>query len=211
MIVVAENAVASCIGDVLRPFLREHEKVFLCSFQPGDRNLTDQSARAVEMLGGQVMQCSEDRRWYSLLRQVFTNRAAVLIGLPGLVLGLAKVARVTGTPLPVRHVVLLGNVSKPWLLKGIRDSLDAEIHICNLPAEAYLRKDHTDFLLEQLDEQLLSWSSILDYRASRTQQGLCLEILTFPGRQLPHLPSGARVTVRSWNPRTDIPFCLRDG
>ena len=134
----------------------------------------------------------------------------MLIGAPRLILGLAKIARMTGTPLPVRHVVLLGNTDAPWLIRGIRDSLDVQIH--HLPADVLLpcTGGQKDPLLQELEAQLLSWSSVLDFRAERTAQGLRMEILVFPGRKLPQLPSGACITVRDWNPKLDVPFCLYD-
>lgn len=59
-----------------------------------------------------------------------------------------------------------------------------------------------------LEEQLLSWSSVLDYRAKQTESGVDLEIVTFPGELLPKIPSCARLTVRPWAPETDVPLFL---
>lgn len=55
-------------------------------------------------------------------------------------------------------------------------------------------------------EDLLYWNSVLDCRAERTEHGLELEVVTFPGLQLPKLPSCAKLTMRSWNPETDVPI-----
>lgn len=203
--------VGSCMTEALRPFLREKEKVLLCFASYADCALEKRAADAVAQLGGEVVSWAHDRRWYGLLRQIFSQRTTALVGTPKLILGLAKIAKATGTPLPVRHVVLVGDVQAPWLLKGIRDSLDAQIHICNSKNDVPCLNQEQDPLQQQLEEMLLSWSSILDFRASRTEVGLSLEILTFPGRQLPRLPSGASVTVRPWKPKTDIPFCLCEG
>jgi len=63
---------------------------------------------------------------------------------------------------------------------------------------------------EILQEQLLSWSSILDYRASYTESGLNLEVVVFPGELLPDMPSCAKLTVRPWEPDRDIPFIVQD-
>lgn len=70
------------------------------------------------------------------------------------------------------------------------------------------RKDNrsTEYLLEQL----LSWSSVLDYRVTNTESGLNLELVVFPGKLLPKLPSCARLTVRPWDPEQDIPFIIRE-
>ena len=65
---------------------------------------------------------------------------------------------------------------------------------------------HVDQELSQLGAKLHMWTSILDCRLSRTEFGLELEIVTFPGEKLPKLPSCAKLVVRNWNPETDIPF-----
>ena len=59
-----------------------------------------------------------------------------------------------------------------------------------------------------LEEKLLSWSSVLDYRAIETESGLNLEVVVFPGELLPRLPTCAKLTVRNWNPEEDVPFYL---
>ena len=64
--------------------------------------------------------------------------------------------------------------------------------------------------VEALVETLLSWSSILDFRATNTQSGLQLELMVFPNEALPELPSCARLTVRSWDPEKDVPFVVED-
>ena len=70
----------------------------------------------------------------------------------------------------------------------------------------YLRNDSLSE--EDLQERLLTWSSVLDYRATHTESGLNLELVVFPGELLPKLPSCAKLTVRTWDPEKDIPFCL---
>ncbi len=68
---------------------------------------------------------------------------------------------------------------------------------------------NADPALSALQERLLSWTSILDYRAARTEAGLELEIVRFPGQRLPELPNCAKLVVRDWNPKQDMPFCLQ--
>ena len=60
--------------------------------------------------------------------------------------------------------------------------------------------------LSALGEQLLYWSSILDCRIERTEYGLELELLVFPGEKLPKLPTAAKLLVRPFDPETDVPF-----
>ena len=63
---------------------------------------------------------------------------------------------------------------------------------------------------ESLQEQLLTWSSILDYRVTDTDSGMILELVVFPGELLPKLPSCAKLTVRPWDPEKDVPFIVQD-
>ncbi|MBQ4600363.1 MAG: hypothetical protein IJB17_01875 [Oscillospiraceae bacterium] len=70
----------------------------------------------------------------------------------------------------------------------------------------FISMDRIGDPIEELRERLLSWTSVLDYRASRTEMGLELEMIVFPGERLPKLPSCARRLVRQWMPKTDEPF-----
>ncbi len=69
--------------------------------------------------------------------------------------------------------------------------------------------DSSDPALSALRERLLSWSSILDYRAIRTEKGLSLEVVCFPGQRLPELPSCAKLNLHAWDPGRDMPLCMR--
>lgn len=60
------------------------------------------------------------------------------------------------------------------------------------------------------EDKFLTWSSILDYRARLTEYGIDLELVVFPGESLPKIPSCAKLTVRPWDPETDIPFYIAD-
>ena len=61
-----------------------------------------------------------------------------------------------------------------------------------------------------LEERFLNWSSILDFRATNTENGLKLELVVFPNEALPELPSCAQLSIRPWDPETDIPFYIQD-
>lgn len=61
---------------------------------------------------------------------------------------------------------------------------------------------------ELLEGRILAWSSVLDYRAERTESGVSLEVVVFPGESLPKMPSVARLMVRPWN-INDTPFCMQ--
>jgi hypothetical protein len=60
--------------------------------------------------------------------------------------------------------------------------------------------------LYDLGGEIHQWSGVLDCRVSRGDGGLEIEIVVFPGERLPRLPSCAKLTVRPWNPDTDVPF-----
>ena len=70
-----------------------------------------------------------------------------------------------------------------------------------------IRKDSMS--KDLLEEQLLTWSSILDYQAIYTESGLNLELVVFPGELLPKLPSCAKLCVRHWDPERDVPFLMQ--
>lgn len=62
---------------------------------------------------------------------------------------------------------------------------------------------------ELLEDRFLGWSSVLDYHAEKTEFGMALELVVFPGELLPSVPSVAKLRVRQWNPEEDIPFCMQ--
>ncbi|MBQ7801625.1 MAG: hypothetical protein IJ375_04810 [Oscillospiraceae bacterium] len=59
-----------------------------------------------------------------------------------------------------------------------------------------------------LEERFLAWSSILDYKVEKTESGIALELVVFPGEALPQIPNCAKLDVRPWDPERDIPFCM---
>jgi hypothetical protein len=60
--------------------------------------------------------------------------------------------------------------------------------------------------LFQMGESLLHWSSILDCRLERTEYGMVMELVVFPGEKLPRLPTVARRILRPFDPEKDAPF-----
>ena len=81
---------------------------------------------------------------------------------------------------------------------------------CDAPRLAELTHYSDEITINHLEERLLSWSSVLDYRVEHTESGINLELVVFPGEKLPKLPTCAKLTVRSWNPQEDIPFFIQD-
>lgn len=81
---------------------------------------------------------------------------------------------------------------------------------CDDPRVVEVSSIRTDRLSrEQLEEKILTWSSVLDYHLMYTEFGAALELVVFPGEAIPQLPSFAKQTVRFWNPQEDVPFCLQ--
>ena len=66
-----------------------------------------------------------------------------------------------------------------------------------------------DPMMEQLSNELFSWTSILDCRFRKGECGFEMELVVFPGEKLPKLPTCARLIVRAWDPERDIPFWFR--
>lgn len=62
--------------------------------------------------------------------------------------------------------------------------------------------------IARLSGHLHRWTSILDCRVNRSDYGLELEVVTFPGEKLPKLPSCAKQVVRPWDPETEVPLFL---
>lgn len=60
--------------------------------------------------------------------------------------------------------------------------------------------------LSELGESLHYWSSILDCRMVKSECGLELEMIVFPGEKLPKLPTTAKLVIRPFDPETDEPF-----
>lgn len=63
-----------------------------------------------------------------------------------------------------------------------------------------------DKQLLEASQEIMRWTSVLDCRITRGDAGLELEVVMFPGEQLPRLPSCGRLVIRPWDPETDEPF-----
>lgn len=63
-----------------------------------------------------------------------------------------------------------------------------------------------DMELLRLAAELHTWDSVLDVRLIRGDYGLEMEMVIFPGLELPKLPTCAKMVVRNWDPERDEPF-----
>lgn len=115
---------AAYIASHLRLFLRQRSKVLICFPARKDTDLGSVFSRAVEMAGGVPLIWGSDKRWKTLLRQAFSERVEAIFAPPLLVLGLAKLVKVTKTPLYIRNVITAGYVCDDWMIDGIIRGLD---------------------------------------------------------------------------------------
>lgn len=65
--------------------------------------------------------------------------------------------------------------------------------------------------MSQLVLYLQSWTSILDAHLSKTESGLEIELVVFPGEKLPKLPTAAKLVIRPYDPKSDEPFWYDPG
>lgn len=184
--------------EYLSQILRPRDKVIVCA----EPDRSGQTLTTIRELGAEPVETGTDRRWQSLVRLVLLNRVTVAVGHWRWILGLTKLAKATTAPLRIRNVVLTGEVCPDWALAAICSGLDARVCDCT-DGEAVQEQDA---FTQELERSLLPWASILDYRAEKMDMGLSLEVVVFPGKQLPKLPSGARVIIRPWEPGVDAPF-----
>ena len=80
---------------------------------------------------------------------------------------------------------------------------------CGRPSARLVDFDegHTiDMELHRLATELHTWDSVLDVRLTRGSYGIEMEMVVFPGLELPELPACAKMVVRNWDPEHDEPF-----
>ena len=92
---------------------------------------------------------------------------------------------------------------------GDRGRLDTSACSCGNPEPKLVDMDvikagNED--LSVLGESLHCWSSILDCRLEKTECGMELELVVFPGEKLPKLPTVAKQIIRPFDPEKDVPF-----
>ena len=272
----ALEASAEYIASHLRLFLRPRSKVMICFPAEEGTDLGSIFVQAVRLAAAVPLVWGPDRRWKSLLRQAFSERAEAIIGPPLILLGLAKVAKVTATPLYIRNAITAGYPCDDWMIDGIIKGLDCGTWGCFGPGigpivsgfscgrsrGVHIREDIYDVAvdgeegaisvspkampdvrllitdrgrlvadrcpcgrcntrlmdiapaerlgagLDELQQELYSWSSILDVRLERGESGLEMELVVFPGQKLPKLPTTAKRVIRAWNPELDEPLEL---
>ena len=194
----------AALEKVFRGFLQKKEHVLICLSGEAD-SPAGLIGGIVTRCGGIPVQADADPRWISLLKHGFAQRCGCIVGKAGVLLGLSKLSQRTGIPLFARNCVILDEQPDEWLTETIQFGLDCTIRACFCPKAG---KEEPDASLVHMIRELRRWTSILDYRLERTEAGLSLEMVTFPGARLPKLPSLARLSSRTWQPDTDCPFDL---
>lgn len=118
------------LAEHLGKFLKKQERVLICFLEHKEGNLSWLMEQAVLRCGGIPVIWGPDHRWQTLLRQAFYSKASAIIGPPLVILGLTKLKKYTGTPLPVRKVVTAVYPCLDWMIDGIVKGLDCEAGGC---------------------------------------------------------------------------------
>lgn len=153
------------VTENLGRFLREREHVMICFSKDGEDSLGCIFEQAVVRLGAVPEFWGSDRKWKTLLRQTFASRAKVIVGPPLVILSLSKLAKATGTPLNIRHVVTAGYPCLDWMIDGMIRGLDCRTWGCFGPGTGalvsgfscgasfgvHVREDTYDFQIQDAD------------------------------------------------------------
>lgn len=131
-------ATKAYLEERMRVFLRRNERVLICLTNKGVGSLAQLLEEVVTDAGGIPIMWGPDYRWKGLLRQAFESRATVIVGPPLTVLGLTKLARVSGTPLFIRNVLTAGGPCLDWMEDGIHRGLDCQTWGCFDPGDEEL-------------------------------------------------------------------------
>jgi len=194
----------------IHQYVRKKERVLLCF--PREGSLIGPTLEKMVLdCGGIPVFWDGDLHWKSLLRRGFQERCGSIIGGPGHVLSLSKLAKRLGTPLYIRNAFLVGESPDEWLVSTIEKGLDC----CVRCSFCHLEDQVLDEDMLKLRRELRRWTTVLDFRLEKQGGGLSLEMITFHGEKLPKLPSFARLVIREWNPDSDvpidIPLCWKNG
>ena len=115
-----------------------------------------------------------------------------------------------GASAPEGEIVIFPR-EKPALRHPLGEKARIESEQCSCGRTSFRLMDmcpdkNADHDLLNLGQYLQSWTSILDCRLQKSEYGLEMEIVTFPGEKLPKLPTAAKLVVRPWKPDSDEPF-----
>ena len=114
----------------LAAFLTRGERVLICFHEHREGDLSWLMQQAVLRCGAVPVVWLPDRKWKTLLRQAFLNKASVIIGEPLLILGLTKLMKNYATPLYIRRVITAGYPCLQWMIDGIVKGFDCVVGGC---------------------------------------------------------------------------------
>lgn len=184
-------------------FVKKQDQVLICLPEQGLGQILKSSAQS---LGANVTMPGGDYRWKSLMKMAFVRRVSVAVAPAMILLGLAKIARETHTPLYIRQAVLVGEECPDWMVRDIAAALDCKVQDfrdLRVPNDRCLRRLDP---AEELVASIYSWNSVVDCRVHRGEYGLELELVVIPGRKLPKLPACGKMILRPWDPEEDAPM-----
>lgn len=114
----------------LGKMLKKRERVLICFLEHEKGGLSWLMEQAVLRCDAIPIVWGPDRRWKTLLRLAFSNRASTVIGPPLVILGLTKLKKANATPLFIRKVITAGYPCLDWMIEGIKKGFDCESGGC---------------------------------------------------------------------------------
>lgn len=123
------------VSNQLGRFVKQQDRVLICFPVLGPGSTGSIMEFAVRRLGATSLIWGPDYRWKSLLRFAFSSRATTIIGPPLIILGLAKLAKATATPLFIRNVLTAGYPCTEWMIQGIEKGYDCRTWGCFDPVD----------------------------------------------------------------------------
>ena len=126
----AQEKSIAYLAEHLGKFLRKNERVLICFPEHKKGNLSWLMEQAALRCDAVPVIWGPDHRWKTLLQQAFYSHAGAIIGPPLILLGLTKLKKLHGTPLPIRRVVSAGYPCPDWMIDGIVKGLDCEVGGC---------------------------------------------------------------------------------
>lgn len=118
----------------MKAFIHPQDSVLLCTLAQDPPVIGEEIRQALENLDVEITFWNPDQTWRDLMWLAFSRHVSVVVGSARLILGLAKLARETDTPLNIQHVLVTGSLPGCELYDSIRSELDCTVEQCYTPA-----------------------------------------------------------------------------
>ena len=128
----------------MKTFIHPQDSVLLCTPAWEHPVICEEIRQALENLGAEISFWNSDQTWRDLMWMAFSRHVSVVVGPARLILGLAKLARETDTPLNIQHVLVAGSLPGCELYDSIRSELDCTVEQCYTPAGSDLIAGFTE-------------------------------------------------------------------